>query len=490
MSRQTFQKRFEVEVPARSPIGPSPSREQTFSFTLPEGFRAIRDGNDFGAGVSHVNFGGLTERRREFRSIENGIELVWKLSNGEVFPVTGRTAFIEVALTGETVQQMALSDKYQAIRRQLLSDFFFEGLVAEYVDPITVGGKVKFADQTIYLGQALLAMATEAAILRATGGDIADTKNRIKILLDAINRLDESADTYFGAATALDGFFVRDDVSGAADPRLGNRFAQCDSDFQNPQSENASPSGDQIFGMMFGLSVVVHFAGDAALIAQAREISSRLYDYARRNRFTLRLPSGNETRRGSDMRWLSSLLHGLNKDITGQDLFDESEIEVIGQRLPLTSVAAFWDDPVTARQIADLAGREFRVPIIGTEVELNSFALHLMLMAIAPSDVWSQSEVESVAMKDQHHLSVLIYCLRHPGRLPAVFDRSQIQAILDACPDTGPAASLAPSSGWNRDNRWIRSGNLGEPSNGGNEKFNGVDWMILHNLDQLVYVGG
>lgn len=348
---------------------------------------------------------------------------------------------------------------------------------------------MKFSDQTIYLGQALLAMATEAAILRATGGEAADTKNQIKTLLDAINRLDEAADPYFGATAALDGFFVRDDVSGPADPRLVNRFAQCDSDFQNPQSENASPSGDQVFGMMFGLSAVVHFAGDAVLTTQAREISSRLYDYARRNRFTLRLPNGNETRRGSDMRWLSSLLHGLNQDITGQDLFDQSEIELMGQRLPLTGVAAFWDDPVTARQIGDLAGREFHVPIIGNEVELNSFALHLMLMAIAPSDVWSQSEVESVAMKVQHHLSVLVYCLRHPGRLPATFDRVQIQAILDACPDTGPAASLPPSSGWNKDNRWIRSGNLGEPSNGGNERYNGVDWMILHNLDQLVFVG-
>lgn len=489
MTQQRFQKRCEVEVPARSPVGPSPSREATFSFKVLAGFHVLRGAENFGASVAQVNFGGLTERRREFQSIDNGVELTWKLSNGEVFPVTGRTAFMDIELVGESTEQMALSAKYLAFRHRFLNEFFFDGIIAEYIDGSLSGGKVKFADQTIYLGLALLVFSTEAAILRATGGDVSDCENRISTLLEAINRLDRAAEPYFGAAVALDGFFLRDDVAGPGDPRLGGRFAECESDFQNPQNENASPSGDQIFGLMFGLSAVVRLSGSASLSAQAKEISARLFEYARRNRFVLTLPNGSATRRGSDMRWLSSLLNGLNKDITGDDRFSESEIDLLGQRLPLTGVAAFWDDPVSARQIADLAGGEFRVPLIGTDVELNSFALHLMLMAIAPSDVWNQSEVESVAMKVQHHLSVLIHCLRHPGRLPAAFDRSAITAILNACPDTGPAASLPPVSGWNKDNRWIRSGNLGEPSNAGSQRYNGLDWLILHDLDQLVFVG-
>lgn len=77
------------------------------------------------------------------------------------------------------------------------------------------------------------------------------------------------------------------------------------------------------------------------------------------------------------MRWLSSLLHGLIKDISGHDLFNESKIEIAGATLSLTPVAAFWDDPATARQIADLAGRGIRIPLIDQETELNSFALHI-----------------------------------------------------------------------------------------------------------------
>lgn len=429
------------------------------------------------------------ERRREFSEIVNGIRLVWKLANGEVFPVTGRRAFMEVELEGDRVEQMTVSAKYRTLRQRFFDRFYFDGLVAEWVDTSVAGGKVKFADQTIYQAQTLMVMATEMAVQRGSGGSPDDARGRIVQIMDAIDRLDRVAGPRFGANNALDGFFVRDDVDGPTDPRLGNRFAACDSDWQFPDLENASPSGDQVFGLMFGLSTVVHFSGDSALATRAKAISSRLYDYARRNKFVLRLPNGNATRRGADMRWLSSLLHGLNRDVTGDDLFNQSEIEVAGATLPLTPVAAFWDDPVTARQVADLAGREFSIPGLPLPIELNSFALHIVLMAVAHGDVWSQPEIERVAHKVHHHACTLIYCLRHPGRLPVGFDWQEVEGILDACPDEGPRASLDPATGWNNDNRWVRSANLGESSSGGTQEYNGVDWLLLHNLGQLAFTG-
>src|SRR5262249_32529034 len=233
---------------------PSPSREATFSFVLPSDYRVVRNGPDAGARITNVNFGGLTERRREFSSTDNGVQLLWKLSNGEVFPVSGRRAFMEIELDGEQVQEMRLSDKYRALRQRFFDRFYFDGLVAECIDSSVSGAKVKFADQTIYQGQALLVLSTELALLRATGGDGSDTKARISQIMDAIERLDREAGPRFGGPADLDGFFVRDDVDGPSDSRLGGRFAACDSDWQRPEEENASPSGDQIFGLMYGLS--------------------------------------------------------------------------------------------------------------------------------------------------------------------------------------------------------------------------------------------
>jgi hypothetical protein len=39
------------------------------------------------------------------------------------------------------------------------------------------------------------------------------------------------------------------------------------------------------------------------------------------------------------------------------------------------------------------------------DVEPNSFALHTMLTALSPADVWSQEEVDGLAQKVNHHMS-------------------------------------------------------------------------------------
>ena len=134
-------------------------------------------------------------------------------------------------------------------------------------------------------------------------------------------------------------------------------------------------------------------------------------------------------------------------------------------------------------------GQKLKIPNTDLDdVELNSFAIHLLLSALAPSDVWSQNELEGVAAKANHQLSALIYCSIHSDRLPTQFQHVDLSNILDTCPATGPRASLATGTRWHKDNRWVRSLDLDQPS-GGTEEFNGLDWLVLYNLDQLVFFG-
>jgi hypothetical protein len=382
--------------------------------------------------------------------------------------------------------RMPFSSKYQALRQRFFDKFYFQGRVAQSIDNGVQEGKVTFADQTVYMGQTLMALASEMAVLRNAGGQ-SDAGTRIKEILDAFEELDAKAEKYIDpqAAEEINGFFVRDDISGPNDPRLGGKFHEVESDWQNPQVENASPSGDQIFGMMYGLLCVVRFSEDNTLTQQAIENSARLYDYARRCNFVLKLPNGHENRRGSDMRWLASLSHGLNKAITGMDLFNQSKIEVGPLKLPLNVIAAFWDDDNTAKTIADLTGKKITIPYLGKDIELNAFALHILLMALAPSEIWDQGELEKVALKANHHLSVLLYCQLH-GKKPQGFDQAAVQAILDACPTGGPKASLNAQTGWQSDNRWVRCTHIYDPK-GGTEEYNGIDYLALENLFRLVY---
>ena len=50
---------------------------------------------------------------------------------------------------------MTLSQKYHTIRDRFFGSFYFEGMVAQSVDLTIPGGTITFADQTIYMGQAL-----------------------------------------------------------------------------------------------------------------------------------------------------------------------------------------------------------------------------------------------------------------------------------------------------------------------------------------------
>jgi hypothetical protein len=371
---------------------------------------------------------------------------------------------------------LGFSPTYQAIRQRFLSEFFYEGLVAEWIED----SQIKFADQTIYMGQALIWLATEAHLRQRLGQETADTHGMIEQIMAAIDQLDLDAERLFGHPPARNGFIVRDNITGASDPRLGGRFQAAHSDWQKP--EDAAPSGDQLFGLLYGLWFVVRLVQDKRLVTTARELSDRIFVHVKDAHFVLKLPGGKDVKRGGDLRWLSSLLHGLSFDITGQDRFGECRIEVLGLPVKLNAVAAFWDG--AGAKAAQLLRSEIEIPGLGKQ-SINSFAAHILLMAIAPGNVWSKQEFEQAALAVNHHLAVLTYALAHQTK-PDSFGYLDIVTILNRCPADGPRSDLPVTTGWQKDNRWIRAKDTDEPSSG-HRKYNGVDFLLLHNLALVVF---
>lgn len=483
-ANRSFEKRIEVEVPARGLTGRPPRRKVSIDFNLPKSFKVIRN-NEHGARIINRNLGGLTEVTHSYQELPNGVRLTWELKNEHITPATGRRAIFVLGLDGIQISPPALSKQYLALRNRFLNDFYYQGIVAERISADRT--YAKFADQTIYLGQALAVFSTEAAIRRQGNQPLGDCLQKVSEMLDALEQLElDGNGKYGGNRLTPNGFFVRDNVQGSDDRRLHGKFKRVDSDW-SAKAENDSPSGDQIFGLLTGLYCVVKFSGDSNLVERAQKVSARLYDYAHRNHFILKSPNGRATRRGSDVRWLASLLHGMNYSITGNDRFDSATISISGVEMKLKSVAGFWDSRTTAKEAERLIGRSFKLPLLNEEVELHSFALHILLMSLAPSDVWNQTELENAAVKANHHLSVLLYCLSH-NSLPNTFDEDEINKILKLCPIEGPSASVDAKTGWRRDSRWIRCTNIFDP-NDSSDQFNGLDWMILHNISELLYAG-
>jgi hypothetical protein len=487
-----FEREFQQHVPARGLTGAPPRRKLSVDFKMPAGHtikRALAP-DQHGAVVTHKNLDGLAEVRLSFAEIPNGVHIEWELKNPESLPWEGRTASLTVGLVGlanavpPPVVLQGFSQAYEAIHQRFFADFFYAGHVADWIE----GSSIKFGDQTIYMGQALIFLATELAIRRRLGHDPQPASAPMREILDAIDQLDLDAEKLYGFSPALDGFIVRDNITGPADPRLQGRFSVVESDWQTPK--NAAPSGDQIFGLMFGLWFVVRFSGDDDLTQRARELSDRMFRYAQRCKFVLTLPDGKPTMRGSDMRWLASLLHGLNKDITGIDRFDDCRIELGGlMDSDLHPIAAFWDQVGSSAE--QILRTEVTIPLLGDNFgsktyKVKSFAEHILLMALAPSDVCSEGEFERAAVAVDHQLAVLFYSLAHDTK-PDLFTSADIQAILDKCPDEGPRGDLPTETGWQQDNRWIRCSDIDEPGSGTPKRYFGVDFLMLHNLAQIVF---
>ena len=486
-----FERELQQPVPARGLFGASPRRTLSVDVTVPAGHTIKRElaPDQHGAVVTRKNLDGLDEVRLSFAEISDGVHIEWELKNPESLPLDGRTASLTVTLVGiaiavpPPVVLQGFSQTYEAIRQRFFADFFYDGHVADRIE----SSSIKFGDQTIYMGQALIFLATELAIRRRLGNDQQPASAPMREILDAIDQLDLDAEKLYGFSPALDGFIVRDNINGPADPRLQGRFSVVESDWQSP--ENAAPSGDQIFGLMFGLWFVVRFSSDDDLIRRAQELSDRMFRYAQRCEFVLTLPDGKPTKRGSDMRWLASLLHGLNKDITGIDRFDDCRIKLGPLESDLRPIAAFWDQAGSSAE--QILRTEVTIPLLGENFgsetyKVKSFAEHILLMALASSDVWSKSEFEHAAVAVNHQLAVLFYSLAHDTK-PELFTFADVQTIMDRCPDEGPRGDLPVATGWQRDNRWIRCSDIDKPGSGTAKRYFGVDFLMLHNLGVLVF---
>jgi hypothetical protein len=253
---------------------------------------------------------------------------------------------------------------------------------------------------------------------------------------------------------------------------------------------------------MFGLHAVVDFSSDEGLRTHAQSIARRLYDYAARSGFVLKLPDGAETRRGADMRFMSSLLHGVQRATTGDDLWGQAKLANLPNRLRLPgrtvqdagkrSLTSLWNDDASVDWLGDLVGERIEILVLlrsmlglgNRDIELKSYALHMIFMATAIDlGIWSPEAQQRVALRGQHHLAVLLNA-RRSGRLTVALTPADIEAILDACPDSGPSGQNSPESGWAQDNRWIRCTKAYREGSS-TDRFNGLDWLILHNLSRL-----
>ena len=163
-------------------------------------------------------------------------------------------------------------EKYWAYRDRLRNEFMIGigpgmGMSIPASVRDTVGGILQWTDCTIAHGQYIAVLALEYAILDSRSYDTDQTIEELFYALYALNRLDYTAEPFFGGQPSLNGFFMRDDISEDSldmDEVLEHlnqdlpehKITGLDSDFMDEIPRNNEESLDQAILLITGLAMV------------------------------------------------------------------------------------------------------------------------------------------------------------------------------------------------------------------------------------------
>jgi len=289
-SRGSRRRRRKPGVPSPKPRVEGLEDRLCLSSDIATGTQAIRDawiqsGGDagvFGYPLSSQPAPGAVGSAGE-------LALTQRYYNGLIYwsPETGA---LDVPYALPQAAQSLFSPSFLAVRRQMLSQYFYDGFIAQgiYLDSKGVVN-IDFTDQTKDMGNALVTFSQEASILANHGIDPAPAENVVRIILVAFDALQEYAvqQLYSGIGP---GFFVRDFVSAFTTswrqgvPSDWTIHSDFDADWFNPPGSsgklNPVMSLDQIVYMMNGWEAVTRYSTDAAnrdkAMAQTEDLMSYL----------------------------------------------------------------------------------------------------------------------------------------------------------------------------------------------------------------------
>lgn len=356
-------------------------------------------------------------------------------------------------------------------------------------------GALTWEDGTSWLGEYLAVLATERALFGAQGLPTDGTEQELSLALRALERLDEAAEAHFAAPAALDGFFLRDDVPAdfhltaeggyrfphpAADEGLAG-FECCVSASSCGAPSLASgayASVDQVAALLYGLALVERLVPEDAAVAgvglrqSARSSAHRLVAHLRAGGWRITPPGGGPPVEewGGDGLALSDQLARAANRICGADF---GIADYRNEASDGDGVAQFGQLEATWHTVAD---------------HRRTTALRL----VAVSGTWDPEQIALAAADDSKDVFALAHAVLQGAPLGSATQPWRIESLLSSAPCAGPCTATAAClevDSWQGPSRTTRpTQRLGGPRWPGGE-FNGLDYMLLHNL-YLLYRGG
>ncbi len=372
--------------------------------------------------------------------------------------------------------------KYWNYRSNLKSDFLVAGDPEDPGSYIPAGnrnqqaGVMQWGDATWYMGHYLCVLATEYRLLKDNNQDLSEIEAELTGLIQSLNRLDLTAETYFGGTASLNGFFLRDDVPQNYHQHFPG-INVVTSDFQSSSGPRVM-SQDQVWSLLVGLALVKKLVDDPAIKAQAQDMAYRFVDamnYTNSNGISLweiiNPVTGEVVQPNSDVGILCYGFGEAGSWVSDQNChFGLSETGIKKSSFDIAQATILFF--VNAKQY-----NIFGIEALSTVGDINYTdygSLYDWLVY-----VYDQSGF--------HIHFPLVYQILHGFDGTGMIDESVLTDLLDSAPFEGPyyydENNHSPEP-WDRIN--LIANPWQDPANFPG-RYNGLDYMLLYNLTFLVY---
>ncbi len=379
--------------------------------------------------------------------------------------------------------------------------YHHDGADCAFTDISDAHGAYSWGDTSLWLGIMLHWLALEYKMYQVYGLDTTETENLIALALKAFDRLDLAAEPFFDLEPKLDGFFIRDDLPRdfymkdgqyrfeRTDGFLGYACAASNSVCQiysgatseTLLKDGAFVSQDQITGIYEGLGMIGKFVDADAeydgmkLRHHALSGIHRIIMYLREHHWLI----GVETASG----WLQvpEEWGGYTQMLSA--FFAEGANSICGTEFGM----ADYHDEAT-RVAKELIPGLISVlwPLWETE---NNYNRNLILRVMNYTNLWDDAKYDQVSLESGRELWALSHALYWGRPLADEYPLWRMASILSQAPCEGPCSGAScdhETPGWMGENYFV-SPNQRLGSQHFEGEYNGLDYLIAHNLYALAY---
>ena len=396
-----------------------------------------------------------------------------------------------------------LPASYRDPEMNCASDYAFnhDGNSCKFDDLKNAKGGYRWGDTSLELGIMIHWLATEYRTFQILGIDTTETAKYLSLAIKAFDRLDEDAEKRFNMTPKLDGFFTRDDIPhDFFKTNDGYRFERTDgfagyecagsdyacASYNNMAAEEMIKDGyyisqDQVTGLFEGFGMAAFLLPEDAeydgmkLRHEARARIDRLIRFFRDNHWIIGIQTPNGWQQvpptwGGYVQMFSGLFAEAANTISAPDFGLDNYHDAASQ----TTLAA-------TPTVLDMLWPSWET--------INNYNRNLAIRLLNFTEIWDDAKLLQKSIESGRELWPLAHALVKGRPLTDNYPFWHIHALLAQAPCDGSCSGTScphPTLGWMGESYFVSPNDrFGSLYNTG--EYNGLDYLIAHNLYFLAY---